>query len=231
MHTSHEFLVNGRRLGKSVIDGKWFSTFCDSSHHHGLMREVNKQCRKKPYKTEGYGIGDKAVKPESMVLSYFNFVIDDWRNDPSLSEQYAYLPRNFIDKYLSEKITQANIIKAFESVDETPTFSYDLSKNCIDVLTSINNFNRFMNDEMNNIKEEFKHYKQINSISDCANLLFISNPKFRDIYEESFARHYRMDHVFIDREKLIKAEECKQQQQEVTEQFDAKIAQTEFKFK
>ena len=227
---SHEFLLNGHRLGKSVIDGKWFSTFGDPSHHHGLMREVNKRYRKKPFTTEGYGIGEKAVKPECMVLSYFNFVIDDWENDPSISEQYGYLPKNFFDKYLSQKITQANIIKAFESVDETPTFSYDFSRNCIDVVTSINNFDRFMNDEMNNVKEEFKYYKQINSISDCANLLFIFNPKFRDIYEESFARQYRMDYVPIEREKLIEAKEHKQQQQEVTEQFHAKITQTKINF-
>ena len=48
----------------------------------------------------------------------------------------------------------------------------------------------FLNDEMNSLQEDFKDYKKIKTISDCANILFIFNPLFKDAMEFEFQNHY-----------------------------------------
>lgn len=213
---SQRLYFNGVPLGPEVIDGIWKTNF--GGWWDGLTICVNHRYQNKPFTTKGFGVGDQAVMPNSLSLSYFGVDIDCWWSD-----QYDRLSKGFFDRFIYERLTQKNIIETCERWSILPWLG-----DYIDIVKSINNFDSFLNEELENIKREFKDYKQINTISDCANLLFIFNPKFREIYEERFQKIYLFNPEGLAREKR---KNTIQQEKEMKEKFEAKITQTEFKFK
>lgn len=213
---SQRLYFNGVPLGPEVIDGIWRTNFGGWSD--GLTRCVNDRYRKKPFATKGFGVGDKAVMPSVLSLSYFGVDIDIW-----WSEQYDRLSRGFFDRFIYERLTQKNIIETCEQWSILPWLG-----DYIEIVKSINNFDSFLNEELENLKREFKDYKQINTISDCANLVFIFNPKFREIYEERFQKIYLFDPEGLERQKR---ENRRQQEKEKEEKSESKATQTELKFK
>ena len=204
---SQIFYFNGIKLGPEILDGRYSSNFGNWGYgKHGLGIGVNSRYSEKPNTTKGYGYGNKAVLPDWLYLDYFGIEFKSW-----YSERYDRLSTGFFDRFISERLTQENIIKEHEEGISSLLHGNDY----IDIIKSINNFDKFLIDEMNDIKELFKNYKEINSISDCANLLFIFNPLFREKYEEDFQKSYIFDPENIEEEKIWREKQQKKKQYEI----------------
>lgn len=132
-------------------------------------------------------IGQNPRIPRSIRLFYFGAEISDWYPKPHASK----FSIKFYDKFIKQSLTQDKLIKEIEkSIGIYKSRNYGFQREIVHILKSINNFETFLNDEMNLLKENFKDFKKIETIADCANLLFIFNPLFKDVMEFEFKNFY-----------------------------------------
>ena len=176
---------NGLPLGGEIFAGTYRSFFCGS--HHGLA-----VCNDFQYKNikgtaedniRGWGITSKPILPESYYLSIFGIEINEWERW-ELNNDQKYYSHKFLEDFLLVNLNKKNIIEIME------TSKKDLHRNILTLIKKINNFESFLNDEMNSLKEEFKEHIKIKSIKDCINLIFIFNPMFREVIEAEFENYY-----------------------------------------
>lgn len=182
---SKYLVLNGLQLGGCIGAAIYKSFFCGT--HHGLAI-----CNKYQFKNfkgtakdniRGYGITSKPILPESYFLSIFGIRINEWERWDIINNQ-KYYSHKFLEDFLLVNLNKKNIIKNME------TSKKDLHRNILTLIKKINNFESFLNDEMNFLKEEFKEHIKIKSIKDCINLIFIFNPMFREVVEAEFENHY-----------------------------------------
>lgn len=182
---SKYLVLNGLQLGGGIGAAIYKSFFCGT--HHGLAI-----CNKYQFKNfkgtakdniRGYGITSKPILPESYFLSIFGIRINEWERW-DINNNQKYYSHKFLEDFLLVNLNKKNIIKNME------TSKKDLHRNILTLIKKINNFESFLNDEMNFLKEEFKEHIKIKSIKDCINLIFIFNPMFREVVEAEFENHY-----------------------------------------
>jgi len=182
---SKYLVLNGLQLGGCIGAAIYKSFFCGT--HHGLAI-----CNKYQFKNfkgtakdniRGYGITSKPILPESYFLSIFGIRINEWERW-DINNNQKYYSHKFLEDFLLVNLNKKNIIKNME------TSKKDLHRNILTLIKKINNFESFLNDEMNFLKEEFKEHIKIKSIKDCINLIFIFNPMFREVVEAEFENHY-----------------------------------------
>lgn len=182
---SKYLVLNGLQLGGGIGAAIYTSFFCGT--HHGLAI-----CNKYQFKNfkgtakdniRGYGITSKPILPESYCLSIFGIRINEWERW-NINNNQKYYSHKFLEDFLLVNLNKKNIIKNME------TSKKDLHRNILTLIKKINNFESFLNDEMNFLKEEFKEHIKIKSIKDCINLIFIFNPMFREVIEAEFENYY-----------------------------------------
>lgn len=182
---SKYLVLNGLQLGGCIGAAIYKSFFCGT--HHGLAI-----CNKYQFKNfkgtakdniRGYGITSKPILPESYFLSIFGIRINEWERW-DINNNQKYYSHKFLEDFLLVNLNKKNIIKNME------TSKKDLHRNILTLIKKINNFESFLNDEMNFLKEEFKEHIKIKSIKDCINLIFIFNPMFKEVVEAEFENHY-----------------------------------------
>ena len=182
---SKYLVLKGLKLGGEIFASTYRSSFCGT--HHGLAI-----CNDYQYKNikgtaedniRGWGITSKPILPESYCLSIFGIRINEWERWDIINNQ-KYYSHKFLEDFLLVNLNKKNIIKNME------TSKKDLHRNILTLIKKINNFESFLNDEMNFLKEEFKEHIKIKSIKDCINLIFIFNPMFREVVEAEFENHY-----------------------------------------
>ena len=182
---SKYLVLNGLQLGGCIGAAIYKSFFCGT--HHGLAI-----CNKYQFKNfkgtakdniRGYGITSKPILPESYFLSIFGIRINEWERW-DINNNQKYYSHKFLEDFLLVNLNKKNIIKNME------TSKKDLHRNILTLIKKINNFESFLNDEMNFLKEEFKEHIKIKSIKDCINLIFIFNPFFREVVEAELENHY-----------------------------------------
>jgi len=182
---SKYLVLKGLKLGGEIFASTYRSSFCGT--HHGLAI-----CNDYQYKNikgtaedniRGWGITSKPILPESYCLSIFGIRINEWERLDIINNQ-KYYSHKFLEDFLLVNLNKKNIIKNME------TSKKDLHRNILTLIKKINNFESFLNDEMNFLKEEFKEHIKIKSIKDCINLIFIFNPMFREVVEAEFENHY-----------------------------------------
>ena len=182
---SKYLVLNGLHLGGEIFASIYRSSFCGT--HHGLA-----VCNDFQYKNfkgtakdniRGYGITSKPILPETYWLSIFGIKINKWERWEIINDQ-KYYSHKFLEDFLLVNLNKKNIIENME------TSKKDLHRNILTLIKKINNFESFLNDEMNFLKEEFKEHIKIKSIKDCINLIFIFNPMFREVIEAEFENYY-----------------------------------------
>ena len=103
-------------------------------------------------------IGQNPRIPYSIRLYYFGAEISDWYPKPHASK----FSIKFYDKFIKQSLTQDKLIKEIEkSIGIYKSGNYGFQREIVHILKSINNFETFLNDEMNLLKEKFKDFKKI----------------------------------------------------------------------
>ena len=232
---SKSCLLQGHNLGPDIFAHFYRSFFAWGQH--GIEIEFNNKVfyQKAQPKIENL-IGTNPSIPESIELWIFGVEFyDAWYRAKHASKFSV----KFIDKFIHETLTQKNLIEAFErDLDHRKDnmlktkgyrsygYAHEFFIHCelLQLFKSINNFESFLNDEMNRLKDDFKGFKPINSIYDCVNLLFIYNPLFKAVIDYMFKQYYynayTNDEVWYgDVDQITK------------KQLDEKFGQAAFNFK
>jgi hypothetical protein len=223
-HLSKTMYLGGKELGPEISVGSFQFNLCGGNW--GLSISLNhSDCYKKKLFLDPYNINTRS--PEYFSLRYFGAEIANWYRNRHASK----FSIKFYDKFIKQSLTQDNLIKQIESIYTTKLVNYAFVQEIVHILKSINNFETFLNDEMNLIKEKFKDFKKIETITDCANLLFIFNPLFKDVIEFEFKKYYVRN---IARENeyrhKLKIKKIKKQRREIKKKFENGIEQTKFDF-
>ena len=183
---SKYLVLNGLHLGGEIFASTYRSSFCGT--HHGLA-----VCNDFQYKNfkgtaedniRGWGVTSKPILPESYCLNIFGIEINKWERWEIINDQ-KYYSHKFLEDFLLDNLNKKKIIKNMEETSKD-----DLHRNILTLIKKINNFESFLNDEMNFLKEEFKEHIKIKSIKDCINLIFIFNAMFREVIEAEFENYY-----------------------------------------
>lgn len=222
---SKTMYLRGETLGPQISVGTFeFILFCKK---HGLKISLNHSDRFiKKLLMDPYNINTRI--PENISLNYFGAEIAEWYRKRYASK----FSIKFYDKFIKQSLTQDNLIKQIEkSIGRYNFVNYGFQREIVQVLKSINNFETFLNDEMNLIKEKFKDFKKIETITDCANLLFIFNPLFKDVMEFEFKNFY-VEHDAKEYKQRYETEieKIKKQRREIKKKFENEIEQTKFDF-
>jgi len=193
---------------------------------HGLTINLN-------WRAYREGAVDKLVGanpriPENIELNYFGGRLALWHPKRHASK----FSIKFYDEFIKKSLTQDNLIKEIEkNIGRYKHVNYGFEREIVHILKSINNFETFLNDEMNLLQEDFKDYKKIKTISDCANILFIFNPLFKEVMEFEFQNHYIEHNADEYRERYeTEIDKIKKQRREIKKQFEEQIKQTKFDF-
>ena len=197
---SSEF--RGCNLGPEIFASTFRSFFC--AYTHGLEIELNinafydgrvdKLC------------GTNPSPPERIQFWIFGVLLEDeWYRNWHASR----FSIKFYDEFISQSLSQKKIIDALEkylSEEKLRMYDYDtyvgefqlyeITKEILQLFKSINNFDSFLANDMDNLKDHFKNFKSIKSAFDCANLLFIYNPLFKEIMDYAFELYYF--HAYTD---------------------------------
>ena len=198
---SKSCLFKGHHLGPEI-----FANYCRSFFawgQHGIDIELNiKAFYNKPQPKIENLIGSNPSIPEKIELWIFGVQFYDKWYRAKYASKFSV---KFFDKFIHKTLTQKNLIEAFErDIDHRKdnmlkskayrTFGcahkFFIDCELLRLFKSINNFDSFLNDEMNRLKVDFKGFKTINSIYDCVNLLFIYNPLFKAVIDYMFKQHY-----------------------------------------
>ena len=192
---SKQCLLLGLQLGSEIYAGDYRSKFL--GRDHGLHFCLNR----KTYHATGVAITheDKAAYHKAVQkLTGTNPSPPDWIRfklfGANLADCLFRQPNvsrfsiKFFDNYIKESLTQDNLINnlLLTTAHENPEIRIEI----IRILRNINNFDSFLNDEMNRLKDDFKGFKPINNTYDCANLLFIYNPLFKEVMDHAFEQYY-----------------------------------------
>ena len=238
---SKTMYLRGREFGPDIsVSNFQLNLF---SRKHGLSISLNhSDVYRKSLSIDPYNINTRS--PEDISLNYFGGEIAKWYRKRHASK----FSIKFYDKFIKQSLTQDNLIKKIEeSISTWNHINYGFQREIVHILKSINNFETFLNDEMNAIKEKFEDFKKIETIADCANLLFIFNPLFKDVIEFKFKNYYvehdaeeykkRYPHVDYDAnareyKKIYKpqANKLKKQKDLEKQKFEDGIEQTKFDF-
>lgn len=221
---SKSILFKGIHLGPELFCISFRTLFLGKTHglDIGLNRSAYFENNLKKL------IGQNPRIPYSIRLFYFGAEISDWYPKPHASK----FSIKFYDKFIKQSLTQDKLIKKIEgSIGIYKSGNYGFQREIVHILKSINNFETFLNDEMNLLKEKFKDFKKIETIADCANLLFIFNPLFKDVMEFEFKNFYiEHDAKEYKQRYEIEIEKIKKQRREIKKKFEDRIEQTKFDF-
>ena len=232
---SKSCLLKGLHLGPDIFVQIYRSFF--GWGQHGIEIELNnKALYNKPQPKIENLIGSNPAPPEKIELWVFGVELYDQWYRPQHASKFSV--KSF-DKFILDTLTQKNLIEAFErDIDHRKDnmlktkayriygYAHEFFIQCelLQLFKSINNFDSFLNDEMNRLKDDFKGFKPINSIYDCVNLLFIYNPLFKAVIDYMFKQHYygayANDEVWYGEVDPI-----------TKKQLDEKFGQTSFNFK
>ena len=237
---SKSILFKGIHLGPELFANSFRTLFLNKTY--GLDINLNwSACSEDNLKKL---IGQNPRIPYSIRLFYFGAEISDWYPKPHASK----FSIKFYDKFIKQSLTQDKLIKEIEkSIGIYKSRNYGFQREIVHILKSINNFETFLNDEMNLLKEKFKDFKKIETIADCANLLFIFNPLFKDVMEFEFknfyiehdAEKYKKRYPHVDYEANAKEykkkfklqfNKIKKQKDLEKQKFEDRIEQTKFDF-
>ena len=195
--------LNGLHLGVEIFASAFRSIFCGKNH--GLSIDNTFQYKNIKGTAEnnlrGWGVTSKPILPEGYCLSIFGIEINEWKRW-QLNNNQQYYSHKFLEDFLLTNLKKEKIIRNMEEIRKN-----DLQRNILALIKKINNFESFLNDEMNFLKEEFKEHIKIKSIKDCINLIFIFNPFFREVVEAELENHYIFNARKFEenqREKIIK---------------------------
>ena len=222
---SKTMYLRGELLGPEIsVSNFHLNLFCKK---HGLDITLNhSDVYRKNLLIDPYNINTRI--PEKMGLNYFGAEIAQWYRNRHASK----FSIKFYDKFIKQSLTQDNLIKQIEeSIGRYNFVNYGFQREIVHILKSINNFETFLNDEMNLLKEKFKDFKKIETITDCANLLFIFNPLFKDVMEFEFKNYY-VEHDAKEYKQRYETEieKIKKQRREIKKKFEDRIEQTKFDF-
>jgi len=190
----------GRALGPGLIDNYYRSFFADMQH--GLEIQLNKKALyNKPHPDIKKLIGTNPSPPEVISLRIFGLEFNNKSYRNKYSSRFSV---KFYDQFIKETLTQKNLIEALERdiykrkenferaiyISNHDAYECFIQNELLQLFNSINNFESFLSDEMNRLKDDFKGFKSINNAYDCANLLFIYNPLFKDVIDKMFKLSY-----------------------------------------
>ena len=189
--------LNGVGLGPEIFASYYRSKIGKGEMTHGLERKCNLEYRffdpsnEKSSGVKGFGFGPNPIKPQRISFHLFGCEISTLK-----SNRWHKYSEKRIERFLWDSLDHHLIIKTLEEeIDFDATqFEPEEIKNLqesLEALVKINNFERFIKDEMDFLKGEFKDYKKISSIQDCDNLLFFFNPIFREIWEDELNSTYQ----------------------------------------
>jgi hypothetical protein len=238
---SKTMYLKGESLGPEIsVSNFHLNLFCQK---HGLSIALNhSDIYRKNLFIDPYNINTKI--PEDISLNYFSGEIAKWYRKRHASK----FSIKFYDKFIKQSLTQDNLIKQIEkSIGRYHFVNYGFQREIVHILKSIKNFETFLNDEMNLLKEKFKDFKKIETITDCANLLFIFNPLFKDVMEFEFKNYYvehddekykkRYPHVDYEanakeykKKFKLQSNKIKKQKDLAKQKFEDGIEQTKFDF-
>lgn len=227
--TSHKHLVeskflalNGLHLGVEIFADNFRSHFC--GEEHGLS--INNTFQYKNIKDtaenniRGWGVTSKPILPEAYYLNIFGIEINKWVKW-GLNNNQQYYSHKFLENFLLINLNKKNIIKNMEQTQKS-----DFQRDILTLIKKINNFEYFLNNEMNFLKEEFKGYIKIKSIKDCINFIFIFNPKFREVIEAEFENFYIFDtRKFEEAKKEKKIKDIRKNARKRESDFNIQIKQ------
>ena len=183
---SKYLVLNGLSLGVEIFASTFRSIFCGKNH--GLSIDNTFQFKNIKGTAEnnlrGWGVTSKPILPEGYCISIFGIEINEWKRW-QLNNNQQYYSHKFLEDFLLTNLKKEKIIRNMEEIRKN-----DLQRNILALIKKINNFESFLNDEMNFLKEEFKEHIKIKSIKDCINLIFIFNPFFREVVEAELENHY-----------------------------------------
>lgn len=188
--------LNGVQLGHYIFTNLYRSTIGKDERAHGLERECNLEyyffdpSYEKSPGVKGYGFGPNPIKPEKISFNLFGYEISTLE-----SKRWDKYSEKRIERFLWDSLDHHLIIRTleeeidFDAIQMEPEKIKNLQES-LKALMKVNNFERFITDEMELLKDEFKDYKKISSIQDCDNLLFFFNPIFREIWEDELNSTY-----------------------------------------
>lgn len=214
----------GIELGAETFTNTYRTIFI--KQEHGLTINLNWRAYREGAVEKLVGANPRI--PENIELNYFGGRLALWHPKRHASK----FSIKFYDELIKKSLTQDNLIKEIEkNIGRYKHANYGFEREIVHILKSINNFETFLNDEMNFLQEDFKDYKKIKTISDCANILFIFNPLFKDVMEFEFRNHYIEHNADEYRERYeTEINKIKKQRREIKKQFEEQIKQTKFDF-
>lgn len=195
----------GIKIGPEIFASSYRSNFL--GYLHGLIISLNTNSYLDKDIEKLYSLNPSP--PESITLKIFGTKIGNTWYRKAHASKFSV---KFYDQFLKESLVQENIINALEakiiSTKQYLTTQVGLKKpgatfgdavyltymrDLLQLFRSINNFESFLCEDMNRLKNDFKGLKSINYARDCANLLFIYNPLFREVMDYAFEQYYYHD--------------------------------------
>ena len=221
---SKHMCFKGIQLGPETFAFAYRTIFI--GNEHGLSIDLNSSAFYEGAVEKLVGANPRI--PQKIELNYFGGELACWYRKRHASK----FSIKFYDEFIKKSLTQDNLIKEIEkNIGRYRHQNYGFEREIVHILKSINNFETFLNDEMNSLQEDFKDYKKIKTISDCANILFIFNPLFKDVMEFEFRNRYIEHNADEYRERNeTEIDKIKKQRREIKKQFEEQIKQTKFDF-
>jgi len=187
-----ELLFHGVALGPRI---GLEQTFELANFTHGLTRARNLRSSrewradKEISALESFGFGIFGEKPEYIEMDLFGVSIGRIE-----SKYWSAYSDEKVESFLQRTLSQENILIGWEYESDLPHYSgrlQDLQKETFRAIRDTPSWLNFLEEEFYSVQGLFQPYKQINGFLDCANLLFLFNPVFVEIWRDYFEMYYQ----------------------------------------